>query len=249
MVQFIKDYGQIIAIFGAILPASVAYFYKVKAERQKSAKRVLYHLLEIRHSLYMQILGSNESRDAFKHNDLKDDKHEKLIKDFSPLIDTFFDQVSNSCFDADKYTNELSQLSNDYPYLSYRISDKQYLDRSYKLHESYTTEGKQIIDNYEGLTKLDKYILTETVKRAKMMHNSELFADIDKDIRSLAWKSGLRTYIFILIFLHAKRYDKTVANLSESIVKDKVEFANEIINEIIKETPQELLKELESETV
>ena len=249
MEEFIKTYGQIVAILVAALPASLAYFYKIRAERQKSAKRVLYHLLEIRHSLYKQILGSNESRDAFKHNDLKGNNHGKLIKDFSPLIDNLFDQVSTSFVDANQYKNELSQLSNDYPYLSYRISDKQYLGKSYKLLESYTTEGKKIIDNYEGLSKLEKYILIESLQKVKVKQNRELFADIDKDIRSLAWKSGLRIYIFILIFLRAKRYDKTVANLSESIIKEKVEFTNEIITDILKETPQELLKELESETV
>jgi len=143
----------LIGISGLALAAilsSIGYLYRGWSETKKSARKVLYILLEVRHALNASIFDSKKATEDYlnhymsrlKEKGFNIDEEEINLK-ISNIVREYFLNLSHSAkTDIEDrllipFENSLSDLSQSSPVLAYRLRGKEKLETLAKLNSSY----------------------------------------------------------------------------------------------------------------
>ncbi|MCH1930486.1 hypothetical protein L9G16_09860 [Shewanella sp. A25] len=205
----VKFITAIFGIFGILLTtviSSVAYFYKAKVETKKSARKVLYFLLEIRYVIINTLFDPNKvAQNYLEHLRVMGKSKGLPIEssvfegEIKSMIANYFQSLASSMKpDIEEkllapYEAALLEFSTVNPVLAYSLKGKEKLEafisqtKSYrKLYES------DVIDSIEqGWLKDFMFSSSDVVNQNA---NEQLIKMIDEDITLLAKHCGHRDY-------------------------------------------------------
>jgi len=201
------DVASLLGIVGIVLSAllgSVGYFFKVRADRKKSSKNVLYYLLEIRHSLllnhidpkevtksYLEFLDNWSSKNSIGQSPTFPEAFTALIQ--ALMQNSFLAQ--GSIIDEqliNQFHLALIDLSKDDPILAYRIKGKEKLNSLIGLQDQYA-EGLKSLPEIAADPAASQFI-SEQLHIKKSETIDELVSDLNYDIKLVSKKCGLLTY-------------------------------------------------------
>jgi hypothetical protein len=146
-------------IFATALFGLIAYFYKVRQEEKKSAKMVLYLLLELRHSLIKATFDPNEATqfyikhcvDKLRNKGAKDISEKDFPDEIKATLVLFFTQVLGSLKTDVKerllepYEQALTELAKINPVLAYRLNGHDKLELLIPHTESHIENVQSVI--------------------------------------------------------------------------------------------------------
>lgn len=136
----VKVIAAIIALFGVLLASALsagAYFYKVRVESQKSTKKSLYYLLEIRYFILTSLFNPQKEAEAYIENysehisrkrikltrqDFEDNLVDLIKAHFENIIITLKSKVENNL--VLPYEESLLELSAINPVLAYSLKGR-----------------------------------------------------------------------------------------------------------------------------
>jgi len=141
--------------FAALL-SSVGYFYRGRNESKRSARKVLYLLLEIRYALSASLFNAANAKDEYlRHyaDRLKakgiEVSFDDIVKQIGSIVEDHFSNIAKaSKIDIEErliqpFEEALSDLSQISPVLAYRLRGKEKLELITKLNLSY-------LDTFKG---------------------------------------------------------------------------------------------------
>jgi len=129
-------------IFVTALFGVTGYFYKVKLEEKKSARSVLYILLELRYSLITSLFSPSDACEQYiKHchsrlkekgieaslSDMNKQLKDMLITYFSNIIQTIEIDIKKRLLDP--FDSALAELAQVNPVLAYQLKGKENLEK------------------------------------------------------------------------------------------------------------------------
>jgi hypothetical protein len=205
----VKVIAAIIALFGVLLASALsagAYFYKVRVDAQKSTKKSLYYLLEIRYFILTSLFDPKKETEAYiKHysehisrteikltrQDFEDNLVDLIKAHFENIISTLKSKVENDL--VLPYEESLLELSTINPVLAYSLKGREKLGELLSQTKNYTNsipENIEIPEGMEWLTNLVPDISTEMSEKAV----EESLLQLEDDITALAKTCGRKTY-------------------------------------------------------
>ncbi|MDG9667069.1 hypothetical protein ONV78_04915 [Hahella sp. CR1] len=203
-VKFIAALVSLVGILLAAIISSAGYFYKNWTESKRSARKVLYLLLEIRYAINISLFSPSASAEKFMIHYSKRMEERGLQfdldvakKSIMPLIIKYFTDMSNSLkVDIEKrlltpYDNALMELAAVNPVLAYQLRGKDKFD-DIGFHVNRYTDSIR-----ENLPKGDLYdwmvdLLENEAKEVSNSTISKLALNFDSDILRLARYCGRR---------------------------------------------------------
>lgn len=198
------DYKTFISLMGIALSAiigSLAYWYKVRKDIKVKHKRVLYILLEIRYRILLSLFDSKEATEKYIEYYCQRVKlpRKDVPVEILDMIETYFRKIANSLQEDNEkrlikiYESALDDLSNVDPILTYKLTGKERLEIVFQLSHQYIKEFTTYL-NIEH--ELDKSVQNITLYLNNKKNNTiKLVLDsLNKDIKSLAWKTGMFDY-------------------------------------------------------
>lgn len=209
---------------------SLGYFLKSRIESKKNARKVLYYLLEIRHSIRSSLVDPNESyiefcefmESALAKRGLITNRTdvEKII---GPLILTHFTNMINSTKPElnesllESYENALSELSCINPVVAYQLRGRETLQQAINHTREYATELEPILIAHqaETLGKIEKELLDFNNKIRKDTVN-EMCSEIDEDVLSVAKICGLNDYYSCRKIIRSNAKNKNLMDIPET---------------------------------
>jgi hypothetical protein len=167
----------VIGLSGIAISSSLGllgYFLKIRIEYKKNARKVLYYLLEMRHSIRSSLVDPNESyrefcefmEAALARRGLTIDR-----ADVEPLLGTLllnhFTNMINSTKTVlnerllESYENSLSELSYINPVVAYRLRGRETLQQAINHTRQYANELEStlIAHRKETLAEMEKELL------------------------------------------------------------------------------------------
>lgn len=146
-------------IFATTLFGLIAYFYKARQEDKKSARIVLYLLLELRHSLIKATFNPNEATrmyikhcvKKFHHRGVKDISESNFPDELKATLILFFTRIIGSLKTDVKerllepYEKALTDLATVNPVLAYRLNGHDKLELIIPHTESHVQNVQSVI--------------------------------------------------------------------------------------------------------
>lgn len=187
--------------FAALL-SSVGYFYRGSIESKRSARKVLYLLLEIRYSLNASLFNADKAKDEYirQYTDrLKakgiDVNREDIDAQIGSVVEDHFNSIAKTA-KADiaerlihPFEEALSELSQISPVLAYRLRGKEKIELIAKLNSSYLGSFKDnFIDGVEA-----EWAKATIVEFAEEMENDalkKLSLNLDQEVTILSKRCG-----------------------------------------------------------
>lgn len=205
---YVLSIVSIIGIFLTALFSSIGYFYKVRSEKKKSIRKTLYLLLEIRYSLSLELISASKVKsnhmsslnEVLLKRGIKLSDHEiDQSNVFTPIIDSQLDNIKESKFsDIDDdfitaFEESLSQLSESFPVLAYKLKGKDKLKNLSKLKNTSIMKLKHLLpeENLKGVED-DFWPFLEGFLKERLKHH--LLDSFNKPILMLAEELGKKTY-------------------------------------------------------
>lgn len=199
MSEFTEFISLLVVALGALF-GGLGYYLKERAQRLKNIKAALYFLLEIR-SVASRELACAETivndyleycQNFFKEKGLSieegiPEQMESLIKWYISSIITESKQGLDQEF-LKRFDSALSDLSRDYPVISYRISGSESLTNYIILQKSYIDEFKKT-DLFENPVLAD--VLSGQMNKFQCDSNASLIEDINNLISSISIRCGI----------------------------------------------------------
>ena len=199
----------LIGIGGILIAArlsSAGYLYRVRLESKRSARKVLYYLLEIRHAIIISSMDPDVGTDKYfehfvqrmKNKGLPLEK-EDMEKIFSEKICEHFNNViSTSGTDIEKrlvipFEEALLDMATVNPVLAYKLRGKEKIE---KLISHIGTHQETVTETFIPMIDEEwvKDVLLETSRNAGDEVERELYESIDEDILLLAKYCGSSDY-------------------------------------------------------
>lgn len=201
----VKVIASLIGVAGlafAALLSSIGYFYRGRIESKRSARKVLYLLLEIRYALSVSLFNADKAKDEYiRHytDRLKEKGIDVNYEDIDAKIGSVVADHFNSLAKTAKtdiaerlinpFEEALSELSQISPVLAYRLRGKEKLELIAKLNSSYLDSFK--VDFVEGLEA--EWAKKTMVEFAKDMENAalkKLSGNLDQEVTILSKRCG-----------------------------------------------------------
>jgi hypothetical protein len=197
-----------ITILLGALPASLGYLFKVRRDQQRSAKRVLYYLLEIRATAIQGLIRPDSLlTDALSTLEGSAQRYDPSIsiadlempEGHVEKMEEMFEELSNirsaSLPDQEPYLQALETLAEDYPVLAFNIRCNEYLKKWAEIGEAYNEWYKDSIQSVEGVPEPVRQAALKLANKSILESRTGLVDDIDADLTVLAkccgWKSRL----------------------------------------------------------
>jgi hypothetical protein len=205
----VKVIAAVIALFGVFLASVLsagAYFYKVRVEAQKSTKKSLYYLLEIRYFILTSLFDPEKATEAYLEHysehlsakgirltrqDFEDSLVDLIRGHFENIITTLKAKVENDL--VQPYEESLLELATINPVLAYSLKGREKLGELLSQAKSYSEsvpENINIPEGMEWLTDMMPDISTEMSGKAV----EESLSQLEDDITALAKTCGRHTY-------------------------------------------------------
>jgi hypothetical protein len=199
----------IIGIIGIVIAAilsSAGYLYRVRLESKKSAKKVLYFLLEIRHAIIISSMDPDVGTEIyFEHcvQRMRDKgfplEKEEVEKIFSEQIcEHFKNVISTSGTDIEKrlvipFEAALLDMATINPVLAYKLRGKEKIE---KLLSHINTHQEAVKEKFIPMIEDDwvKDVVLETSRDVEVDVERELYGSLDDDILLLAKYCGHSDY-------------------------------------------------------
>ena len=187
--------------FAALL-SSIGYFYRGRVESKRSARRVLYLLLEIRYAILASLFNAGKAKDEYirhyifrlKEKGIDADREDLDLK-IGALLEEHFSNLAKASRTyieerlIQPFEEALSELSQISPVLAYRLRGKEKLGLIAKLNSSYLGAFKDgFINNIE-----EKWAKNAILDFAQEMESSaikEMSESLDQEITILAKHCG-----------------------------------------------------------
>ncbi|MGK0270019.1 MAG: nucleoside diphosphate kinase [Cocleimonas sp.] len=201
----VKVIASVIGVFGLLVAAllsSAGYLYRSRLEGKKSARKVLYLLLEIRYAVKASLFDVNEmsakyiahyvSRMQAKGMPIKKEEMEAMMLDtikshFENVISALKTDVENRLLPP--FEEALMELATVAPVLAYRLRGKEKVEALVDLTKSYIADvDSQIISKIDD--DFLKNILVKVSKSQQSNALNEVSANLDDDVLLLAKHCG-----------------------------------------------------------
>lgn len=201
----------IIGLFGiaaSALLGALGYFLKTRADSKKSARKVLYYLLEIRHAIRISLF---DPADAYKK--FGDTLEKGLLKrgirvdreTTENLVGSMILQHFNNVAEASEvqlnekiiepYESALDEFSQIKPVLAYRLKGRERLQKVLSHTSNYSQQLVSMASlQLSSETNSSDARLLEYAKSQGKKSVSDMFSDMDDDILSVAWSCGIKEY-------------------------------------------------------
>ncbi|MCG7532732.1 hypothetical protein MHM98_15465 [Psychrobium sp. MM17-31] len=202
----IKFVVALMTITGTALIGIFAYFYKAHDERKKSARKTLYYLLEIRHSIITSLFDPKEEVnrflnvliERFNKRGLKMQKEELPSEVAETLLLTITRSITCLREDLAKelikpYEEQLLLLAADKPLLAFYLKGKHKLEDMMKIIESHLASINSIVEMPDELNSWMKDYLTNLPNNTLQKVKSDVLNELESDIILLAKECGFFT--------------------------------------------------------
>ncbi|MBB3169964.1 hypothetical protein [Simiduia aestuariiviva] len=229
--------------FAALL-SSIGYLYRGLIESKRSARKVLYILLEIRYALSASLFNADKSKNEYiRHyaDRLKAKGIEVNREDIDAQIGSMIENHFNSLAKAAKtdikerliqpFEEALSELSQISPVLAYRLRGKEKLELIAKLNSSYLDSFKDnFIDGMEA--EWAKLAIVEFAEEIENEAIKSLSGKLDQEVIILSKRCGWKDSYECRRVLSAKfgEFDKEVFleldKLIDKLIKKMTAAAN-----------------------
>lgn len=235
-----KIIAAFVALVGILISAvfsSAGYYYKNRLEAKKSAKRVLFLLLEFRRNLRSHVLDPLEGFDSvIKRLTTKlqetgmfadDEDIDKVINAFIDPIKQNLRETVKTEFDENKlkeFHSALSELSMISPLLAHYITYHQPIEKLAKFADGYFSLVQSSLVN-EMQTSEAKTHSTSFVDESRDFAIGTLLSDLDKQVIHLAKHCSRKDYI-----------------RCKKLINRKVEKNTQLEDEIFSKFEQQLLE-------
>jgi len=205
----VKVIAAIIAFLGVFLASALsagAYFYKVRAEAQKSTKKSLYYLLEIRYfiltslfdpeketELYIEHYSQHLSAKGIKltREDFETNLIDLIRGHFENIISTLKTKAETDL--VQPYEESLLELATINPVLSYSLKGREKLVKLLSQANSYIESVPENIEIPEGMEWIVELVF-EISNEMSEKSVEESLSQLEDDITALAKTCGRRTY-------------------------------------------------------
>lgn len=249
----LEDTEIIVALLGLVavgvgaLFSGVGFFLRVRAERLKTRRRVLFYLLEIRQAVKVEHLSANVLAEQYfshclgffesKGIDVSDgipDELKVLIQAYvcnqlessKPALDDSF---------LSSFEQALSALSIDDPILAYQLRGRA------SLKAYIQAQGEYLAD----LTSLDSFSQLEAAYEPMKDHAAnlsdeaadEIIRDIESDIRRVAWRCGFWTRAMVQAPLRSDQ--EKVSAIDTAEIDARLEEALKVIVTAVQASQEE----------
>ena len=202
----------IIALIGvggiliAAILSSAGYLYRIRLESKRSARKVLYFLLEIRHAIIISSMDPDVGTDKYFEHCVQRMRNkgyplekEEMAKIFSEQIcEHFRNVISTSGTDIDKrlvipFEDALLDMATVNPVLAYKLRGKEKVE---KLISHINTHQASVSEKFIPMIEEDwvKDVMLETSSDIEEQVESELYGSLDDDILLLAKYCGKPDY-------------------------------------------------------
>lgn len=190
------DSSIVVALFG-VIASVISYIAKNKRESKRSAKRLLYIMLEIRRNFHLSIIDTETEVKKIlgQLNTVLINKG--MTEDLIPELDfieanskTHFDNVIHAsktdlkCL-LGSYKAALDDLSSDYPIAAYFLAGKETVEKIAEISSLYFDQMEGELINKEQNAQ-DKNLLKTVNSFGKNKTKDKLVKDIDESILELA---------------------------------------------------------------
>ncbi len=205
----VKVIAALIALFGVLLASALsagAYFYKVRAEAKKSARKSLYYLLEIRYFILTSLFNPEKETELYLEHYSKHltEKGIKLSKDdfeegLVDLIQGHFENIVSTIktkaeVDLVKpYEESLLELAGVNPVLSYSLKGKETLAKLISQANQYSESVPNKIELPEGMEWMNDLVI-EISNDMSDKATEDSISQLEEDIVALAKTCGTKTH-------------------------------------------------------
>ncbi|WP_194868849.1 hypothetical protein [Pseudoalteromonas sp. PPB1] len=233
----VKIVAALIGVAGLVLAAlmsSIGYLYRVRVESKRSARKVLYLLLEIRFSLNASLFNEKESTDAYLKyylNRLNEQgvviTYEELAMQLRGIVESYFLNISKASKPdiagrlLKHLEDALLELSQKSPVLAYRLTGKENLESIADVSSSYLNNTAN-----EFADKIDeewmKQVLLKFSQETEQDALKKISGQLDGDIELLSKHCGWferRRCKNVLAIKYGNFSDETFAELDDKIEK------------------------------
>lgn len=245
------DEKLLFAIYGTLstlIVAFVGFYRKVHHERVQTKKSVLFHLLEIRHSIKVEYADHKELSDMYfeycKSYFIEVglwDEHTENNEELNRLITSLFEaQIAHSKptlgteFSSSFY-EVIQALSKDDPFLAHYLKDKQNIKLYLESTSAYTNE----LQNIECIAEeplLSSYVQQQS-KESYHSNIEELLKEIAADILKVAWRIDIPC--FLKCWWQFRNKSKPIINFEDHGIKEEL---NRQLGELVNQAQQEKVK-------
>lgn len=206
----------LISLVGIALPAllsAAGYYLKLRDERLRTRRQALFFLLEIRHSLLVDMFDPKDATDQYiKHGEkylsgkgipnqqpYPEPVHDLICGHFQQLLD-----IKRAEFETDvaaPYTQVLGELAKEAPVLAYKLKGKERLSQFVSAQNDYE---ESVLNALPFPLELRTRFMAGQLRRLKRSGQEELLAEVDDSIRSVALGCGPVAYVHCILLLRKK---------------------------------------------
>ncbi|WP_432464069.1 MULTISPECIES: hypothetical protein [unclassified Agarivorans] len=195
-----------VGIFFAALLGYVGFFFKSRLEIKKSARKVLFILLEIRHQTirsmfdpknatknYLEYISTKVEDRGYPMGDISADNplHKMITTHFENLSTTLKEDMHTKLLEP--YDDSLAEFATINPILAYRLRGKEKLEKVISHSQNYVENYKSEIELQVAETSF-KNVIFNSSNNLLEESITELVKDLDCDILLLAKYCGLRDF-------------------------------------------------------
>lgn len=198
-------YG-VIGIALAAIFSSFGYLYRGRIESKRSARKVLYLLLEIRYALTISLYDSHSAtKDYISHftKRLKEKEFDideaQVYTQIGSIVQNYFSNVAKTLkIDivqslVEPFENALSRLAEESPVLAYQLRGKEKIELLAQVNASYL--DSEVLDT---ISMVDNELLQSLIKDFSTTVSKDsiqkIFQNLDEEIILLAKHCGWAEY-------------------------------------------------------
>lgn len=241
---------QLIALIIAVLPASIAFWVKLRTESLAGRRLVVSYLLQIRHAIICSTLTSEKLLTGFddvferlctKYG-LDAQEHAGTIQKLRAIVASMYEQTVQTLlpdlgdeFWAD-FEQALKALRKEEPLLAFQLVGWEKDLAFLKINQSYASQFTEMdeIRNVEFV----KDILGQHLNQEHGTQYAEITSQLEVLLRAVAKSAGLWTYVSVILYLRKRpakvfKFDGENAFVElegelEAMFKKLIEWGNQV---------------------
>lgn len=249
-VDVIASFWAMVGIAFAAILSAIGYWYRGRVESKRSARQVLYLLLEIRHALSASIFDSSKAATEYLIHYADrlstygfDIQLEEVETKIGEIVKDYFSRVAEiSKTDINErllqpFEDSLSRLSQDAPVLAYRLRGKEKLELLAKLNATHISKSEHGIIAEIGEQSAREAMLKFT-KEMEKNALQKISNHLDEEILTLSFHCGCLEYVRCKKVLSVKfgAFDNKLFSELDKLIDELVSRIMEEANKSIQPT-------------